>query len=253
MDVEKMEREQRTFASYKKLKCHPFIIYYPDDSFYERSKWVAEALIQAYLKLGSWWNFNPQHEISVYLYPEKKFFQVTKSRMDVIGIYDGKIRLLINSCEKVRIQKTAVHEYTHHALADLTHSNIPFWCNEGLAQYVAGEWDKYRAKLFDMAIDRGEMIAFDKMEDEQSGLFDVHERNLAYIQSYMAILFLVDQYGEDIICELIDGLRQGKETSQVLEHITLLNYDEFSQEIRDFFVARQKNRLAQYASLVKNK
>lgn len=252
-DVEKVREEQHIFSTYKKLQCHPFVIYYPENGVKNRAEWVAEALAQAYLRLGSWWGFNPQCEISVYLYPEEKFFKLTQSQIYVVGVYDGKIRLLANSDNKLRLQKTAVHEYTHHALETLTRSNIPFWVNEGLAQYVAGEWDSYRAKLFDMAIDRKAVLDFAKIEDESSGLFDVHDKTLAYVQAYVAVIFLVDQYGDKIICDLINGLKKGKKTGKILQDITLLSYDEFKDEVQTFYRDRETNSLSNYVSLESGK
>ncbi|RJP59332.1 MAG: hypothetical protein C4541_06285 [Candidatus Auribacter fodinae] len=241
-ELNRLKQEQEVVNTYKKTNCHPFIVYYPDDTYEQRAKWIAESLVRVYLKLGSWWNFNPQHEIPVYMYPENTFFRVTRSSAGVIGVYDGKIRLLVNHDHKIRLQKTAVHEYTHFALNGLTHMNIPFWCNEGIAQYVAGEWDPIRAKMFDVAIERRQMMDFKDMDTEElSSFFDTHDRTLAYIQSYVAILFLVEQYGEKSITELISCLKKGWTAEKAVEHITLLSYAEFTSDLTAYYLQARKD------------
>ncbi len=238
-DVDQMQQEQEISARYEKMICHPFTIYYPDKSYYDRAKWVAEALAKVYLRLGDWWGFKPQHKIPVYLYPEDIFFKVTHAGNYTVGLYDGKIRLLVDHHEKLSIQKTTMHEYTHHALSCLTHSNIPFWCNEGLAQFVANQWDDMRAKMFDMVVYRNELIDFAEIEDSESDIFDVYDKRLAYLQSFVAIDFLFNTYGADIICDLIAGLKQGKTAQQVINEITLLSYDEFRYEIKEYYTTNR--------------
>ncbi len=248
-DLDQMQQEQEISANYEKMICHPFVIFYPDKQYYEKAKWVAQALAKVYLRLGDWWGFKPQHKIPVYLYPEEIFLKVTHAGNYTVGLYDGKIRLLVENCEKLSLKKTAMHEYTHHALSCLTNSNAPFWCNEGLAQFVAGQWDDARAKMFDMIIYRNELIDFAQIEDSESDIFDVYDKRLAYLQSFVAVDFLVSVYGDDIILDLINGLKQGKTAQQVINDITLLSYDEFKQEIEEYYTNRRAEESDELASL----
>lgn len=245
-DTEEVKRvcaEQQISTSYQKMSCHPFIIYYPDEAYRHHARWVAESLVKVYFRLSSWWGFNPQHEIAVYLYPEETFAAITNSSGEVIGLYDGKIRLLVNHDNQMRLQKTATHEYTHFALNALTHMNVPFWCNEGLAQYVAGEWDPVRARMFDISVEQDGMLDYRDMESNLSDFFDLHDRTLAYIQSYIAIRFLIDQYGEESIVELIGYLKQGWSAERAVEQITLLTYPEFRTDIARYYVDSRKDDL----------
>ena len=243
-------KESERFAQYKKMNCHPFVIFYPDNSYKERAEWISQALAKVYLRLASWWNYNPQNEIPVYLYPEKEFFDVTNSQRNVVGIYDGKIRLLVNSNDRTQLEKTAMHEYTHHAFSCLTHTNTPFWCNEGLAQYVAGQWDEMRAKMFDVAVENNSVIDYDAIETGETGVFDMHNRAQAYIQSYVTIKYLIDTFGEVIICEMIDELKKGNTAQEAVEELTLLTYPELEQEVKTHYIAKRIEDYKAYAALV---
>lgn len=243
VECDDIKKEQELFASYKRMNCHPFIIFYPDDSYEQRAQWIAQALAKVYLRLASWWNYSPQNEIPVYLYSEKKFFEVTKSRADVVGIYDGKIRLLVDHSERIRLEKTAVHEYTHHAFSCLTHSNTPFWCNEGLAQFVAAQWDEMRAKMFDVAVQNNSVIGYGDIESINDGFFDTHNRAQAYVQSYVTVEYLINTYGESFICELINELKKGNTAQGAIEELTLMTYDDLEQEVKRFYTDK---RIADY-------
>ncbi|MDX9702079.1 MAG: peptidase MA family metallohydrolase [Candidatus Auribacterota bacterium] len=247
-----LQKESELFAKYRKMNCHPFVIFYPDESYKDRAEWISQALAKVYLKLASWWNYNPQNEIPVYLYPEKQFLEITKSRMDVVGIYDGKIRLLVDHSDRTKLEKTAVHEYTHHAFSCLTHSNTPFWCNEGLAQYVAGQWDEMRAKMFDVAVQNNKVIDYESIETINDGFFDTHNRAQAYIQSYVTVKYLIDTFGEAIICEIIDELKKGNTARQAVEELTLLSYAELEQEVKVYYIAKRIEEYKAYATLISN-
>jgi len=242
-NVQKVKAEQEIYSKYKRDKCHPFVIFYPDDSYREHAGRVAKGLADVYLRLGMWWNFNPVSEISVYLYPEDKFFAITKSGSYVIGLYDGKIRLLVTPCNADSVARTAAHEYAHHALMCTTRSNIPFWLNEGLAQYVAGEWDNLRAKMFDIALNRKSLIDFNRMDAVEANLFDIYDRKLAYVQSYVAVDYLIEEYGKDIIKEILDLLRKGVKPETALKDSALLSYAELKSDIRDFYFEKRKKQV----------
>ena len=78
-------------------------------------------------------NYRADHEVEVYLAPDRRSFEMPHRLKYAVGIYDGKIRLLADHHDKEVLKKIAAHEYTHHVLHGLTNRNIPFWCNEGLA------------------------------------------------------------------------------------------------------------------------
>ncbi len=242
-NAKQAKAEKEVYSNYKREICHPFVIFYPGKMYREHANLVAKGLADTYLKLGMWWNFNPQSEISVYLYPEDVFYKITNSGNYVIGLYDGKIRLLVTSGNKDTIARTAAHEYTHHALMCKTRSNIPFWLNEGLAQYVAGEWDSLRAKMFDLALNRKSLIKFSRMDSIEANVFDVYDRKLAYVQSYVAVEYLIEEYGKDIIKDILTSLAKGNKGEPVLKDSALITYNELESDIREYYTEKRKKQV----------
>lgn len=238
-EIVKIQQEKKITSTYKKISHHPFIIYYPDETYRERAEWIAGALEHVDNTLYNWWNFVPEHDVVVFIYPEEKFLSTLYNGQNITGIYDGKIRLLVNHHDRHTLEQTAIHEYTHFALANVTHGNIPFWCDEGIAQFVAGQWTEKHVQLLNRAICTGSLMRLKHMENHaETQSFTPDELKTAYLQSCATISFLADQYGTGIIGELVNGLKEGKSAEEVLKEITLLSYSELEKDITAYYSAK---------------
>ncbi|RJP58657.1 MAG: hypothetical protein C4541_07595 [Candidatus Auribacter fodinae] len=231
--IERLKKEKQIVTDYKKISAHPFVIYYPDESYEERAQWVSEALVDGYLRLESWLGFTAQHEIVVYLFPTRQTFLEPHALKYAIGIYDGKIRLLVNHNNEIALRQTAVHELTHHALSSLTCRNTPFWLNEGLAQYTACESAGEISEANDF-------LQYENLENPEICTMSFDTVRIAYIQSYYTIDYLITNYGHGIIVDLVNGLKRGADPESVIEDITLLNYDDMRAEVSNFYSTAQK-------------
>lgn len=100
-------------------------------------------------------------------------------------------------------QSTIMHEYTHYRLQTymkeqgLYINRVPLWFHEGVAEYVGMHEVAYRYYPFKEA-------PFEKLithEEWEEYRFDNYE---VYIQSYYAIHYLVEKYGDEIIRSIIE-------------------------------------------------
>ena len=220
MDTQKIIECKDKAEKYNKISSHPFVIYYPDESFKERAMCIAESLKETYFRLESWLNYRAEYEVEVYLAPDRRSFEMPHTIKYAVGIYDGKIRLLVDHHDKDVLQKIAAHAYTHHVLHSLTNRNIPFWCNEGLAQYVSGECLNLTVDKLKPFYENNLPYSFDYLESPSIEKTGYNEVRTAYLQSYFAINYLVSNYGESIIVDLLDGLKSKKPLREIIEDIT---------------------------------
>lgn len=100
-------------------------------------------------------------------------------------------------------QSTIMHEYTHYRLQTfmkeqgLYVNRIPLWFHEGVAEYV-GMYDVgHRYSPFKEAPFE-KLVTHEEWEKHRLDNYDV------YIQSYYAIQFLVEKYGETVIKSIIE-------------------------------------------------
>ncbi|MDQ0228614.1 hypothetical protein ACFPRB_18100 [Metabacillus niabensis] len=100
-------------------------------------------------------------------------------------------------------QSTIMHEYTHYRLQAFIKEQglfvyrIPLWFHEGVAEYI-GMYDvKHRYYPFkDTSFEN--LVTHKEWEKFRLDNYDV------YLQSYYAIRYIVDTYGETIIKEIIE-------------------------------------------------
>ena len=113
------------------------------------------------------------------------------------------------------------HELTHlviHQATDNPYSDIPRWLDEGLAVYMSGEldagWRGYRAQVADSA-------KSDKLMTLQtlSSSFpaDSELAGQAYAQSGAVVEFVIQNYGQDAMAELLDIFSEGALYDDALE------------------------------------
>jgi len=96
---------------------------------------------QAAARIGAVMSHFPTAPISVVLYTNEQFRDITRAPSWAGGAFDGTIRIpmrgaLANAAE---LDRVLAHEYTHALVHDLAKSGVPAWLNEGLATSLERE------------------------------------------------------------------------------------------------------------------
>lgn len=164
-------------------------------------------LEEAYVDLGSRFQYWPQQKTEVILYGNRDFKSLTNAPDWSGGLYDGKIRIPVGGLTGMNenLRRILYHEYAHVLIRALARNHVPLWLNEGLAQWAAGE----STKNLEERLTQGEKIipfsSFDKSFDGLSAT----EVSLAYGQSLSLTNFLIEHFGEAQIIELLRRLGSG--------------------------------------------
>ncbi len=125
------------------------------------------------------------------------------------------------------------HEYTHLALEDrLNHIEPPRWLNEGLAMYIAFEWGWASNIALSNAVVFGSVVPL--REIEKMNRFPEGQARIAYAQSYMAVKYLLEQYGFDSFNILLDNIKDRQSIDDALMAATGSNYDGFEKEFNNY-------------------
>jgi len=120
-------------------------------------------------------------------------------------------------------KRALVHELTHLVVHQATFSpygQLPLWLDEGLAMYSEGELDPVMRSYLEEAIAKDELISVRSLCSPFSAYSE--KASLSYAQSYSLVEYLLDNYGQDSMLDLLAILKQGT------------TYDEALTEVYDF-------------------
>jgi hypothetical protein len=110
-----------------------------------------------------------------------------------------------------------VHELTHLVVHQATFSpygQLPLWLDEGLATYSQGELDPDLRSSLNKAILEGTLISVRSLCSPFSAYAD--KAGLSYAQSYSLVEYLLDNYGQDKMLDLLTVLKQGSTYDEAL-------------------------------------
>jgi len=120
-------------------------------------------------------------------------------------------------------KRALVHELTHLVVHQSTfgpYGQLPLWLDEGLAMYSEGELDPVMRSYLEEAIAKDELISVRSLCSPFSAYSE--KASLSYAQSYSLVEYLLDNYGQDSMLDLLAILKQGT------------TYDEALTEVYDF-------------------
>jgi hypothetical protein len=113
-----------------------------------------------------------------------------------------------------------VHELTHLVVHQATFSpygQLPLWLDEGLATYSEGELAPDLRSSLNKAISEGTLISVRSLCSPFSAYTD--KASLSYAESYSLVEYLLDNYGQDKMLDLLTVLKQGSTYDEALTQV----------------------------------
>jgi len=132
-------------------------------------------------------------------------------------------------------ERAVTHELAHMVTHQMTYnpySGLPTWLEEGLAMYAEGELEPAYASILSAAVDGGNVITVRSLASPFSA--NPMEAYLAYAQSYSIVEFLIDNYGQDKMSDLLNTFEQGSGYDEALEKVYGFNMDGLNVLWRDY-------------------
>jgi tetratricopeptide (TPR) repeat protein len=215
----RLKRELKAMEDYGNTKRVNFNIIFSKFEHDEARFTVIDILENAYREIGQQMETFPSTPVSVILYNEKNFFDVTRSPSWAGGLFDGKIHIPIRGLKpnEPLLKHVLYHEYTHALVHTIT-STCPRWLHEGLSDYFS--LDNSQIKTI------GQIIPLKYLEvGFPSG--DEKVVFIAYWESYSVVSYLVDRYKLYRIKELLQDLGRGTDLNTAFFTTFSITYDRF--------------------------
>ena len=169
----------------------------------------------AFRRIGRTVGQYPPNPITVILYTQKQFHDVTRAPDWSDGLFDGgRIRLPVRGASQnlPDFDKVLTHELTHAIVHTLAARGVPVWLHEGLAMYFEPR-DAAEAEKRLRAV-RG-FIPLTELETSFSHL-NLDDATLAYDESLVAVRALVERIGTGVGL-LLQDLGEGQPIDQAIQ------------------------------------
>ncbi|MDD2620633.1 MAG: peptidase MA family metallohydrolase [Syntrophomonadaceae bacterium] len=118
-----------------------------------------------------------------------------------------------------------VHEFTHLMVDEISQGNYNRWWTEGIAQYAE---KKITGFQFADPFTGGENLEYYTLE-KLAKEFDRLDQQVAYWESLKVVEYIVDQYGEEEIFDILEQLGQKRTMEQSVHDCLGIDYNTFEK------------------------
>jgi tetratricopeptide (TPR) repeat protein len=220
------EQDARLHArSYRSRGAHFSVLFQgpADDRLARRAVEMLEA---AYWRIGAALATYPAQPITVVLYTQEQFRDVTRSPSWAAGAYDGTIRVPMRGAldRPEELDRVLAHEFVHAVVATLGGRNVPVWVDEGLASvFEPGATAEADEAVLARAASRPSLQALERGFARLSG----PEAQAAYALSAVAVRRMVLLRGAPAVVTLLQDLGRGTSFEAAFYQRMAMRYDEF--------------------------
>jgi hypothetical protein len=167
----------------------------------------------------------PERPVKIYVYASDEDLQgamvYSQEWTGGVAFADfGIIAISIPPSELEWGKGALVHELTHLVVHQATFSpygQLPVWLDEGLAMYNEGELDPdFRSSLEEATLE-GKLISVRSLCSPFSAYSE--KARLSYAESYSLVEYLLDNYGQDKMLDLLALLKQGSTYDEALTDV----------------------------------
>jgi tetratricopeptide (TPR) repeat protein len=225
------QREKYVETDYSERETGHFVLRYEGAQSSEALRGqILETLESAYQDLARQFGSEPRSSVSVVLYTNQAFFDVTHARAWVGALNDGKIRVPLRGLSAMTpsLARVLRHELTHSFIDQVTMGRCPQWLHEGIAQMLEPRTLNGGATLAQLfKADRE--IPLNSLETGFAMLSSA-QAELAYAESLATVSYIRDRYGMSDVMRILDKLGQGESVESALRSTIHCDYRQLQEE-----------------------
>jgi tetratricopeptide (TPR) repeat protein len=189
---------------------------------------VAAALDEEYMDLVQEFHFTPQTPVTITLYTNREFRDVTRLPTWASAVNDGEIRIPVQGLAEVtpKLRSVIRHELTHSFVNARTRGNCPMWFHEGLAQLRTGDAPPDMDARLNEAKKNGSLLPLWSLEGSVLH-YGEEKAKLAYLESLSATQYIVKRRNRRALVQILDRLAERQTMNEALRKVVGLDYQEF--------------------------
>lgn len=198
---------------------------------------IAESAEAAASSVKEEFGWEPGRKTTLVVYPNGQSLASSfgwNKNEKAMGVYwGGSIRVLsprewLSGDEiKERFIKEGpmVHEFTHLMVDEMTQGNYNRWWTEGIAQYSEKQITGFQFADPFAGGREPQYYSLEKLDSD----FDRLDQSVAYWESLRLVEYMVDQYGENQIFNILEQLGDNKTMAQAVQECLGINYNTFEK------------------------
>ena len=236
----KAQREANTEADFSQKESSHFTLHYEGRQTSEEFRRQLIATLESqYDDLVRELGVAPRASISVTLYTEQAFFDVTHAPSWSGAVNDGKLRIPISGLTSMTsdLARVLKHELAHSFVNQASGGRCPTWLNEGIAQSVEpkslGGNGRRLAQLFQAQ----QAIPYNALEGSFMRFSPV-EALVAYDESLAAVEYINETYGMSDIQRILQRLGEGSSSEAALRAAIHSDYGQLESDVGKFLSSK---------------
>ena len=240
--LEKAEHDATAEADFSERESNHFMLKFEGQQTSESLRGQLLAALEAdYEDLVRDLGITPRDSISVVLYTDQAFFDVTQAPSWTGAVNDGKLRIPINGINSVtpELARVLKHELAHSFINQLSAGRCPAWLNEGIAQALEPKQVSNGRLLAALFRTQHEM-PLNALEGSFMRFTPV-QAAVAYDESLAAVQYLSDKYGMSELQHLLQRLGEGSSTEAALRSSIRCDYGQLEAEVGQYLIDKYGN------------
>ena len=234
--LERAERDDRIETNFEEGVSAHFVLRYDGSAAPDLARAVLDDLEKDFEPMVTLFDYTPAEPVTVILYTNRDFADITRAPSWVGAINDGRIRVPVQGVLTVTpaLASDLRHELAHSFISQKTHANCAIWLHEGLAQWAEGK----RVTRDDAAL---LIDLYDHHDDPSLGALEkswmampADVVRIAYGWSLATVEAIVDAGDQADLDHLLDALAAGSSTEGAARSVLHLNYTELNQSTADY-------------------
>jgi len=225
--VEQWRREAALHDGFRRTQGGHFTVLFEGPAEEEAAAAAVDILENAYGRVGDYLQVYPSEPITVVLYTQEQFRDITRTPGWSGGLFDGRIRLPIRGglADRPEFERVLTHEYVHALVHSVAAGGVPAWLNEGLAAALeTGGADRARSDIV-----RRPVVPLSQLDRSFASLPAAAVAS-AYAGSALAVLDILERVGASRLVGLLADLGAGADFGRAFTSWVQMPFADFERE-----------------------
>lgn len=213
--LESWRREAALPQSHAAVKDDRFAILFDGPAQEQLAVRATTVLKSAFWRIGQTLGSYPSAPITVILYTQRQFRNITGAPEWAAGGFDGQIRVPVLGAAQnlAEFDRVLTHELTHAMLKSIAPRNLPAWLNEGLAMHFEG----HDAQVAGRRLAAAHLFVPLDLLDTSFTTLSASQAAVAYEESAFTVNALIGKIGPAGMAALLQDLGTGQTVEQAVQ------------------------------------